>query len=239
MKNAADPNKECLIDDFAVRSFRDIADEDYIAARMAFRAALVEPSLWASQQTIEKYLKCILLLNRIPARHVKHDLAAALDEIKKANKFDFELTAPTREFIAHVDPFGPNRYLQVSTVIFGKQLTSLDRTVWELRRYCTTSEIPKKAKLQEGVIPPKIRLNGGHLEKVIDNINDPARAPLLWQNAFFGRRARRRVKRTPWLKAINAPLYLNPQILNEILEYVYLEGPIIEGYRKHKKPAIK
>jgi hypothetical protein len=30
-----------LLNDFALRSFRDIADADYIAARMACRAALV------------------------------------------------------------------------------------------------------------------------------------------------------------------------------------------------------
>jgi len=31
---------KALINDFAIRSFRDTADGDYIAARMAFRAAL-------------------------------------------------------------------------------------------------------------------------------------------------------------------------------------------------------
>src|SRR6266571_4943728 len=65
---------DALVNDFAVRCFRDIADGDYIAARMACRAALVMQFLWASQQAIEKYLKGILLLNRIPAKDVRHDL---------------------------------------------------------------------------------------------------------------------------------------------------------------------
>jgi HEPN domain-containing protein len=55
-----------------------MADEDYIAARMAYRAGLSYSSLWASQQAIEKYLKCILLLNRIPAQQVAHSLDEAL-----------------------------------------------------------------------------------------------------------------------------------------------------------------
>lgn len=48
---------EDLLDDFAIRCFRDTGDEDYIAARMAFRAALVTPSLWESLQAVEKYLR--------------------------------------------------------------------------------------------------------------------------------------------------------------------------------------
>jgi hypothetical protein len=39
------PTNEDLLDNFAIRSFRDTGDEDYICARMAFRAALVIPSL--------------------------------------------------------------------------------------------------------------------------------------------------------------------------------------------------
>ena len=43
---------EVLLNDFAVRCFRDIADADYIAARMAYRADLMMQYLWASQQAI-------------------------------------------------------------------------------------------------------------------------------------------------------------------------------------------
>ena len=48
------------LNSWAFRSFRDIADGDYIAARMAYRAQLPVQFLWASQQAIEKYLKCAL-----------------------------------------------------------------------------------------------------------------------------------------------------------------------------------
>ena len=64
---------EVLPNDFAIRCFRDIEDGDYVSARMAYRAGLTMQYLWASQQAIEKYLKCILLPNRIPAVGVKHD----------------------------------------------------------------------------------------------------------------------------------------------------------------------
>lgn len=225
------------VNDFAIRSFRDVADEDYISARLSFRAALVEPSLWASQQALEKYLKCILLLNRIPGKHVKHNLRVALDAIGASGKIPFELTSPTQKFIEFIDEFGPFRYLEISNVAFGRHLTYLDRAVWELRRYCSQSDAHKQIKLHHGVIPPKIRLDGGHLEAVMDDTNNPAREPLLWQNAFFGARSRRFVKRNPWFKATNAPLYLYPQMLDEILKYVHLPDRVVAWYRAHKPPS--
>jgi HEPN domain-containing protein len=88
-----------LVNDFAVRSFRDIGDGDYIAARMACRAALVTQFLWASQQAVEKYLKCVLLLNPVKAKKVRHDLRAALGKIKGSGKVSLKLTQGTEEFI--------------------------------------------------------------------------------------------------------------------------------------------
>lgn len=223
------------INDFAIRCFRDVADEDYISARLAFRAELVEPMLWASQQALEKYLKCILLLNRIPGAHVKHRLRKALEAIEGSGKIPFELTAPTRNFVEYINDFGPYRYLEISNIAFGRDLSNLDRAVWEFRRYCSESEEHRRVKLVHGVIPPKVRLEGGHLESVIDDDKCPAREPLLWQNAFFGRKPRRWVKRKPWLKAKNSPLYLYPQMLDEILRYIYLPSHIVAGYRAHKQ----
>ena len=40
------------LNSWAFRSFRDIADGDYIAARMAYRAQLPAQFLWASQQAL-------------------------------------------------------------------------------------------------------------------------------------------------------------------------------------------
>ena len=56
-------NTDILLNDFATRSFREIADCDYIAARLSYRAQLVPQFLWQSLQAIEKYLKCALVLN--------------------------------------------------------------------------------------------------------------------------------------------------------------------------------
>lgn len=79
---------DAYLNDFATRSFRDIADQDYIMARAAYRATLYPQFLWSGLQAIEKYLKAILLYNRIPQPKgkdlLRHDLARALELTKQA-----------------------------------------------------------------------------------------------------------------------------------------------------------
>jgi len=102
-----------LINNFAIRSFRDIADGDYISARMASRSQLVVQYIWASQQAIEKYLKCILLLNRIPAAEMKHMLRKSLAKIEASPKLSLGLVKSTEKFIDYLDTYGLNRYLEI------------------------------------------------------------------------------------------------------------------------------
>ena len=225
-----------LVNDFAIRSFRDIADGDYVAARMACRAGLVTQFLWAGQQAIEKYLKCILLLNRIEAKKVRHDLGKGTAKINASGKLSLNLTRGTEEFIERLDKHGRYRYLEVSNVAFGIDLVTLDRAVWELRRYCTLSDEPKQLTLRNGFAAPLLHIPGGVLEAIIADSKNPARKPLLWNNAFFGKRTRKRIGVRRWFKAHNAPLYLNPQIIDEVLKYVYIQKELEIGYRSHSKP---
>jgi|SRR5579864_498857 len=233
-------DKEWIIDDFAIRSFRDRADEDYISARMAYRAALAVPSLWSSLQAIEKYLKCILLLNRISCKDAGHNLRIALDAINASGRVKLDLCGRTADLINHLDGFGSFRYLEISNVAFGSNLIAPDRAVWELRRFCCKDREPIRLKLEQGIAPPKFRIEGGYLEAILDNTQNPAREPLLWRNVFFGKRQRRRVRRNDWMKAENAPLYLHPELIDEILKYVHLPKELVKAYRalagEQKKP---
>lgn len=224
------------VNQFAIRSFRDQADADYICARMACRAALVGPFLWSSLQAVEKYLKCILLLNRIPAKNVRHDLAKAIQLINGSGKLTLDLTPLTSTFIDYLDEYGPYRYLEVSNFAFGKDIVRLDRAVWELRRHCSLSDLGGKVRLTQGVVAPEVRLTGGYLESVMDDRQNPARKVLLLHNGFFGKRRRKLVKVNGWMRGTNAPLYLHPRILDEVIKFVYLPREIIAGYRNHKGP---
>lgn len=86
-------------------------------------------------------------------------------------------------------------------------------------------------RLEQDIAPPKYRIDGGYLEAILDSQANPVRQPLLWQNAFFGKRQRRRVRSSGWIKAENAPLYLNPQMVEEVVKYVSLPDKLVEAYR--------
>jgi len=225
------------LNDCAIMTFRDTADGDYIAARLAFREKCYEQFLWSAEQALEKYLKCILVLRRIPRpppdrsgrrTDVGHDLSRGIHLIGTST---LELSAPTLQFIKYIDRTAlAARYFEISTVANGDELVSLDRAVWELRRFCTSSEDYSGVKLREGVPAPKIRL-GGRLERVIDKPKSPGREALLWQNAFFGRRVRKIVKRPRWgFSAKNAPLFVMPDVLKEFAKYAYVPDQAVKAY---------
>jgi HEPN domain-containing protein len=223
---------EALLNDFAYRSFFEVADGDYIAARMAYRAGLAGQFLWASQQALEKYLKYILLLNRIKADDVRHDLGKALSKIGESGKLTLNLSEQTNAFIQRLDLMGQYRYFEVPTLFFGDDIIRLDRAVWELRRYCTLDSKPRQAIIRKGFVPPRVRIPNGYLEQVIDDKQNLAREPLLWQNAFFGR-ARKKIRPFGGFLAQNSPLWLNPTLLHEVLKYVYIPKAVI-AYESQK-----
>jgi len=240
-------DKEILINDFATRSFRDVADYDYVVARMAYRSKLVPQFLWSALQAVEKYLKCILLLNRIPAKKVRHDLAAALELVRKHAPFELRLQDPSRKLIEHLDTYGRFRYLETPFHVFGLELAQLDMAVWDIRRYCRVLDYTvslsngrkqpmlalelKKIEESEKRPPQQFRLIGGALERLLEDSKHPAREALTWQNLFFGVRVRKRVKLRRYLHATNSPLSLHPEILEEVLRYVFLPREVVDAYR--------
>jgi len=229
--------RKALINDFAIRSFRDTADEDYIAARLSFRAGLLYVANWQCQQAIEKYLKCILLLNRIPAKKVRHDLSAAMSLIQASGKVDLKLTPASEELIGHLNEVGEFRYLEVSTFNTTRNLISLDRAVWEIRRYCTSDPKPRSLKLTHGVVAPRYRLSRGLLEEILNDKQHPARSALIWNNGFFPDRGRKAIRMRTGFTFRNAPLYMHPEILDELLTYVLLPDKLIKGWREHVAPS--
>jgi len=239
---------ESLINDFAIRCFRNTADADYLLGRAAFCYNLAPQALWASLQTIEKYLKCILLLHRIQGKGIRHSLSKALDILSSSKKIALNLTPASEQFNRHVDQFGECRYLEISVIIYGGQVVDLDRVVWELRKFCTSEgygyiedkkrdSTVQRVKLQditlrEGFIPQKYQLPDGFLEKIIDDKKHPARKMLLWQNGFFGKKSRRSVRVRRGFHAVNSPLFNHPEILDEVNRYVHIPKDIATAYRE-------
>lgn len=237
---------------FATQSFRDQADRDYIAARMACRAELWPQFLWSTQQAIEKYLKAILLYNRVPARKVSHDITVALQlaEAMPKGPFAIELSARSRVFIGHVATYGQNRYIETPYFVSGHVLTDLDLAVWELRRYCQALNVSGKvlppsekkfllqalSNLAMSELKPryKFRIHGGFLEEILNSRKHPARSALLWNNATYGSRKRATVRVRDHMAGENPVLYNYPEILDELLKYVSLPSKLEQAYRQHQ-----
>lgn len=239
--------REVLLNDFATRSFRDIADQDYISARLSYRAQLIPQFLWSSLQALEKYLKCILLLNRIQAKNVRHDLGAALHLIDKHAPFTLRLRESSRHLITHLDTYGRFRYLETPFHVKGLELPQLDFAVWEIRRYCKILNYERRSsngeskpmldlelkaiEQSENKPPQQFHLTGGMIESILKNKKHPARSALIWQNLCFGIALRKTVQMPHMFHATNSPLSLHPEILDEVLNYVFLPKDVIDAYR--------
>ena len=241
-----------LVNDFAIRSFRETADKDYIAARMAYRARLIQPFRWSALHCLEKYVKGILLLNRVDTQNLGHTVLPGIARMKQNSKFALDLSANTCKFIKSLEDDGAaDRYYLVSYDIEPFDIVRFDRAVWEIRRYCqpldydTVDANGKKVNLLASGLDRIHRakethkkgtcITGGVLEKIIDDKDHPAREALIWNNLFFGPSRRKAVKLPPDWEAGNSPFFLHPEIIDEVIKYVMIPKDMAEGVRQFAK----
>lgn len=236
--NEADrgPTEHAKLNQFALRCFRDTGDSDYIAARLASRAHLMGPFLWSASQAVEKYLKCILFLHRIDTKDISHELDVALTRINSSLPFKIVLDEPEKKLFDHLVQWNSDRYLLTSFMVDSIELFQLDALVWKLRQYCVPlnkrhySEEPSDAVLLERIDEVEAVLKGpskqaGHLlgaelEKILAKVDHPAHNALTWKNMYYGRTERKTVNYWPWRYAVNAPLFLYPELANKAAQWM-------------------
>ena len=196
---------------------------------------------------MEKYLKCVSVLNRVRAER-GHKLIDILQRCEKNQKFQMRLTERTRKFIAYLDKFAQYRYHEVPFYTVGYEIVSLDRAVWEVRRYARVMDYSFKnldGKNVDGLSyeiarnesaekhpPNQFAITGGRLEAIVERRDHPSRESLLWQNAFYGGRPRKAISVAVRSVSGNSPLSLHPEILDEVLKYVYLPSEVKAAYRR-------
>jgi len=224
-----------LINDFAQRSFRDLADEDYICARLAYRNQLSSQFRWCSLQAIEKYLKAILLFNNLSAKSLGHNLEAALKRVRDIPDLEFEVPQDVEEFTTYLTAHGADRYFSKATYVPENALVSLDRSVWFVRRFCFymrdrdpegNSLLPyyrRVAKCEWACQNPhKYKIRGGFLEKVVAEQLAPYKA-LVWKNFFYGRIAKpEEVTIYNWTIGMNPTHVMHPKafgVLDDLVDF--------------------
>ncbi len=202
--------QKALLNDVAKRSFRDIADQDYLTARVCFKNNLTFQFLWMSQQAIEKYIKCILLFNRVSVLKINHDLVKGLNAINAIPYLELDLSEKSIDFIKYINNQGPNRYFQKVMYTRGLEIITLDRTVWELRRYCRLLDYQLKTPKGDVIemlevelrtiqhtrnVPPhEHKIVDGYLEKRLRDNKYNHGSILTWKNFFFGKTKKNTIK---------------------------------------------
>jgi len=184
-------NEYEALNDFARESFRYTADQDYIAARMSYKAGLIEPFLWSSLHAIEKYLKAILLFNKISTKNYSHNIEKLLCKVKHIGNINLRLPKNVESFIRYLNEYGENRYFDDYALLEKYALYNLDETVWYIRRYCfdrTLYENPNFTEIEpekQEEEPRKCRISSGFLERVI-NEKLESYSYLTDDNFFYG-----------------------------------------------------
>lgn len=244
------------INHVAIRCFRDTGDADYISARLAMRARLPGPFLTGSQQALEKYQKCILMLNRIKTSGLSHKLGDARSRIEQKLSFNIEFDDEELDFFKHLDTWKFDRYLTNSLFAKTEELMVLDRLVWKLRQYCRSVDMIHRSQPPDNSVIAKNlaaitktlggpakdgRLSGGALERILENKTHPARPGLVWKNLWFTDSTRTSVNIHRGYQAENAPLFNFPEVAREASQYMYVPEQLIRGAehlaneRKRKK----
>lgn len=226
----------------ATRSFRDVADQDYIAARVCHKSGLTLQFLWMAQQSIEKYLKAILIYNNKKTLKLSHDLIASLNRINEIPGLDLDLSDDVIKFIEYIDQQGPNRYLEKEMYTCGNELLRLDRCVWEIRRYCKvlsysidiregeslnlfSKEIENIKKWKGSEKKHLFSLNGGYLEKILKSKNKrdmKQREILVWKNFYYGKRKKNTIQWARSIRSIIPTQVVHPEGVEAIRKLVQL-----------------
>lgn len=241
---------DVLINEFAIRSFRDTADRDYANARLAYRAQLFQQSQWSALHCLEKYIKTILLLNRVDARNLRHEVTKGITLIKEQGNSEIEISDVVSGFLHKLEDGAHHRYFEVSYDAETCDLMRLDRAVWEIRRYCQplaevhagpvqpTLYTPQQLVAAKTEKPKSTCINNGWLEKVLLQRSHPARPGLIWKNLYFGNSNRKSVKIKSHWEFGNAFIWNHPEIMEEINKYCRFPKGLAEAYSQLAKKNL-
>ena len=244
LSNYRHPTEHAKINQFATRCFRDTGDADCIAARLAMRSRLAGPFLWSAEQAVEKYLKCILMLNRKETHDLSHNIVKAFNRINSTLPFEITLSEMEQKVFSHLAEWGGDRYLIASFVLSDIEVLQLDMLVWRLRQYCTPLDVihyadtPSEKVLLDNVSRLEAGLNGsakaghvagGMLEKVLADKKHSAHDALVWQNLRYSLITRKRIGFVKGFQGVNSPLSLNPELVDEAAKWMRIPKEIVDA----------
>ncbi|AUL95696.1 hypothetical protein V9789_004352 [Vibrio vulnificus] len=222
---------------FAIRSFRDTADRDYINARLAFRAELLPQFRWSALHALEKYAKCLLILQRVPKSSygkIQHEVIKSINLLPQ--KDELELSSDVTSFLSDLEVYGARyRYFEVSWWCKGvKELLLLDRAVHEIRRFCRYDLYSYNSSNELNSMDSTLlssenasQIEDGYLEKIFAGQASYCRSGLVWNNLFFFEGEQKEIYFSERKYGSNSPLCLYPEIIDEVSKYCFVPKEIV------------
>jgi len=220
---------------------RDLADKDYISARMNYGVDLTDQFLWSGLQALEKYLKATLLFNNVSTLGLSHHLDKAFQKLLDVEGVKFDFPQGLAEFIKYLGNYGNNRYWEFPSQTMGYELSYLDLAVWNIRRYCqpiTETDVYEFLNSQETKKNRhRVQLEGGFLESVLlEERKNKLRTALIWKNGCFSSRSRDVIRNYPVRMGFTNPVqFRDPACYAALKDYV--EFPTKEVRRELERRA--
>ncbi|MFA6474715.1 MAG: HEPN domain-containing protein [Patescibacteria group bacterium] len=234
---------ESIIHRNAIASdFRSYADRDYIAARTLFRNQCLDQFLTLAHQSIEKYLKSILLYNgvKVPRNATGnqwHELEY-LYNLCKSNIPSFNIYKECLDLVKNLSVYNFVRYPDFPFYAKRSWLLVLDELVWQLRFFsCSDTQrinhFIKKIgwkKLEENTANNSANyFTNGYLEGILKDKSSKhhiERGNLVWKNLYFGKVKKKSImfKQGFWSK--NNHLFAcskeeQKNVYNAVKDYLY------------------
>lgn len=250
-------SNRALVTDFINRSFREVADKDYISARISHRYGLSQQFLWFSQQALEKYLKAILLYNGKSTKSLNHNVMMAFLEMRKIADIPFRIPKDIETFVKYIDDYGFSRYFEYPYYLIGHECLQLDKAVWNIRRYCY--QMRTFLKKEDGTVidmfpyeidranhpyydskPNKYSLFGGYLESIMRDKRSTLRKQLVWKNFYYGSYSKNIVKNySKQSSSANPTHYLHPEVFFELDKLVRFSKPVRNYFTSMSGQTLK
>jgi HEPN domain-containing protein len=222
---------------FIYDCFLNIADCDYISARSNYFIGLYDQFLWSALQSVEKYLKSILLYFDKDTRELGHDLNNAIRDIESIQNIKWDFTHKQKEFLEYLTKYGSDRYFSSPRTLIGNELFQLDEIVWNTRKFCF--DIPamrqtNESELNEYLIKiisnefkqksNQFRLRiPGHLEIILNSDRFiKQRKILIWKNLYYGRNKKHRFQYKRIMMRKNPIHFIFPDIYPWVRDHVRL-----------------
>jgi hypothetical protein len=174
--------------EFISTSYVDIADMDYLKARLAYKYNL--QYMWDSLQCIEKYIKAILLYNDYSTIKVGHKINEGIELISIIPNLNININKEDKAFIEYLCSYGniESRYNQIPNRSYNgvksfkdfddngyfnylkidcNFLNRLDSLVWNIRRYCSSKCYTNRDHIKSDQFKQNIIPEFGLLRKII------------------------------------------------------------------------